>query len=119
MRQWRKDNKAKINADQRRRYADNPDRQRMYHRRYKYGLEPEDFNALLLFQGRKCGLCGTRRPGTKHGQWCVDHDHKTGKVRGLLCKRCNSAIGLLDDDLGRVDKAKSYLKNPPAKRLGV
>lgn len=66
------------------------------HRFYKYGLTPEAFEALLESQGRRCYICATERPTLKG--WSVDHCHKTGVVRHVLCNRCNTAIGQIDED---------------------
>lgn len=59
----------------------------------RYGMTLQDVDALARAQGGQCGLCATAL-GAK---FCVDHDHATGKVRGLLCHRCNVIIGGLDD----------------------
>ncbi len=84
-----------------------------YNRRAKYGLEPEDFQALLAKQGGVCAIC--RRPETaelrgKNKALCVDHDHVTDRVRGLLCFRCNLWIGYLGDDPERARAAAAYLE---------
>ena len=72
----------------------------------KYGLTPESFNLILESQGNKCALfeiCGHTQPGTRFNRWCVDHDHNTGKVRGLLCHTCNSSrVGSNDLDSIRI-----------------
>jgi hypothetical protein len=89
-------------------------------REEQYGYTPEQFDALRLKQGGGCAICGTTR--IVNGRWKsddgldlhVDHDHVTGAVRGLLCNRCNVALGLLDDDPDRLQQAAEYLKNPPA-----
>jgi len=51
---------------------------------------------MLREQGGKCLGCGTDQPGAKG--WCIDHCHKSGKVRALLCNRCNTALGLVNED---------------------
>jgi len=58
-------------------------------RRKRLGLSLEDYDALLVAQGGGCAICGTT---PKSRRLHVDHDHKTGKVRGLLCMRCNRAL---------------------------
>lgn len=65
-------------------------------------------DALLIKQNGRCALCGG--PPTKNGKLDIDHDHKAGKVRGLLCHKCNYALGLLQDDSGLLLKASNYLE---------
>jgi hypothetical protein len=70
-----------------------------------YGITLERYEAILKRQGGKCGCCRkTMR------QVCVDHNHRTGAVRGLLCQPCNTGIGLLGDDVEGLSKAVAYLK---------
>lgn len=69
----------------------------------RYGLTPSDVQAMLEKQGGACAICVL--PLTKHH---IDHCHTTGKVRGLLCHRCNTRLGGLDDKQWR-DAAFRYL----------
>src|SRR5690606_456504 len=69
-----------------------------------------DYNLLLEKQQHKCGICGTHEKDLPKAL-CVDHDHVTGEVRGLLCTRCNRALGFLQDSFSTVQKAADYL-NP-------
>jgi hypothetical protein len=78
------------------------------HREKKRLLTPEQFSAALEKQGGVCAIC--RRPPAQDRLLCIDHNHQTGQVRGLLCGSCNRAIGLLGDNLGRVLAAAEYLK---------
>lgn len=79
-------------------------------RRRLYGLEPDQYEALVVAQGGRCAVCGTDQPGGRSkGSWHVDHEHSTGRVRGLLCTRCNQALGLFDDDAARLVAAAEYL----------
>ena len=75
-----------------------------------YGLSVEAYNALLKDQGNVCRICGTDSPGRNHANWSVDHDHLTGRVRGLLCHRCNVGVGHFDDDPSRLRRAADYLE---------
>ena len=78
----------------------------------RYGITFKDYEAIYKRQKRCCKVCGTRRPlvwGEKL-PFVVDHDHKTGKVRGLLCDQCNTALGLLKDNRGSLERAQAYLK---------
>lgn len=83
----------------------------MYDRRhnlkFRHGITIEQFDAMLHKQGDKCAICGTRKP--KVG-WRLDHCHKTKKKRGILCFRCNVALGLFDDKVSTLLVAVEYLK---------
>jgi hypothetical protein len=74
----------------------------------KYGMTPEDYDALLKSQGSMCAICRTKEPGGKTG-WHIDHCHKTDKVRGMLCGRCNRSIGAFEDDAELLQRAVDYL----------
>ena len=64
----------------------------------RYGLTIEEVDNLLLNQNNRCGCC--HKEFDKKRKFVVDHNHQTGKVRGLLCIKCNIAAGLLEDDVG-------------------
>lgn len=87
-------------------------RERRRHLQRFYGISVEDFDSLFRNQGERCACCRTSQPD-KRG-WCVDHDHATGKIRGILCNRCNASIGLNGDSLEKVELALaqqvSYLR---------
>lgn len=75
-----------------------------------YGLTSEEYKELQSKQDGKCDICKvemTTEGGTRE---CVDHCHTTGKVRGLLCGRCNSGIGFLMDDIENLNAAIVYLE---------
>jgi hypothetical protein len=79
-----------------------------------YGLMPDDYDRLLNKQGGRCAICQAKTPkrrgiSSDRIEWCVDHDHRTGKVRGLLCYACNAALGCLDDDIDLFESAIHYL----------
>jgi hypothetical protein len=74
-----------------------------------YGMTKEQFETTLKSQQGRCKICGTDTPG-QHGVFVVDHCHETGKVRGLLCSRCNTSIGQMDHDPGKLQSAVKYLE---------
>ena len=76
---------------------------RKSHLKRKYGLTLQEFDELLASQGGGCAICGN--PNADN----VDHDHVTGRVRGILCFTCNVAIGLIAEDEERLMGALSYL----------
>ena len=76
-------------------------------REYAYGLTTEALLALERSQCGLCAICGTR--GSAKGL-AIDHSHKSGVVRGLLCHPCNTGLGLFKEDLNLLDKAKDYLR---------
>ena len=77
------------------------------HRKTKYGLTPEDFSEMLIKCASACTIC--RIPFQTPTDAHVDHDHVTGKIRNLLCRKCNLALGLLGDDLELLIRAALYL----------
>ena len=86
--------------------ARNPD----YFLTRNYGLKPGEYAEMVKTQGGQCAVCKTAKPGGTGKRWCVDHDHETGKVRGLLCTHCNMGIGQLGDDPDRLRAAAAYIE---------
>jgi hypothetical protein len=85
-----------------------PDGYRHAQRKFKYGLTPEDYTQLLVSQQHRCKICNSiLEPGRKT---CVDHDHITGKVRGILCNSCNLVLGHARDRSEVLEAAIIYLK---------
>jgi hypothetical protein len=82
-------------------------RSRMLQR--KYGITSEQYEEMLEGQQGRCKICLTRDTG-RHPHFEVDHHHGSGKVRGLLCHRCNKAIGLIDDNKATLLSAVKYLE---------
>jgi hypothetical protein len=85
------------------------DKSRRFKNRFKM---PKDFDYYKTFRklekinGGKCFICEK-----KDKKMCLDHNHKTKKIRGILCDSCNRGIGLLNDDIILLQKAIDYLKN--------
>ncbi len=81
----------------------------------QYGLTEKDYEELLEKQNGVCAICGKPPYGKRaaHNQESklhIDHNHTTGKVRGLLCTRCNTSIGGFDENISIIEKAIQYLK---------
>ena len=91
---WKAANPEKVKAAQRRYNAANPNRAREIHWR-KAGIDVAAARKLVAAHDGRCGICRTDKPGGNKG-WHLDHDHKTGKPRGLLCCGCNLRLGWLE-----------------------
>ena len=74
-----------------------------------YGIEIEDYKNLLLKQNGRCAICFTDKFSSKQQYFHIDHCHKTGKVRGLLCLQCNAALGYFKDSKENLERAIKYL----------
>jgi len=100
--EWKKANRAALRAKDRADYRNKS-------RRFDiYGMTPADYATLLAKQDGRCAVCQDREPTD------IDHCHSTGKVRGLLCRACNLALGMLKDDTRLFRRAIAYLIDPPA-----
>lgn len=83
---------------------------REHHLLSKYGIDLEGYDNLLKSQNSQCRVCGIEEKYCENSRLAVDHNHETGGVRGLLCKKCNQAIGLLQDNPDNCVAAAEYLK---------
>jgi DNA repair exonuclease SbcCD ATPase subunit len=133
MKQWRKDNKETVQQESRDYYdahrekilaylavyrRDNKEtlavKQKENQHRYRlsevYGITEEEYAALLSAQGGKCAVCGGDNSSSRLSTHLfVDHDHKTGKIRGLLCNNCNMALGFARENPDILLKLRAYL----------
>jgi hypothetical protein len=89
------------------RYKSNTDRSFFYN--IRRGITKDQYATMCATQGGKCKICG-EVPSGRFKRLAVDHDHKSGEVRGLLCVRCNRALGWFKDDFGLLEKAAQYLQ---------
>lgn len=74
----------------------------------KYGISLEEYNDKLIKQNHKCAICGVDEI-EQNRNLCVDHNHKTGKVRDLLCSPCNTGLGMFKENIDTLIQAISYL----------
>lgn len=128
-REWRRKHKDRINARHRERFETEPEyRQglRDYHKAWRqrkgkryvrninlknaHGITIDDYDRMLTEQNNGCAICGGQN--IRHGKvipFYVDHCHKTARIRGLLCKECNTALGMLKDNALICEAAARYL----------
>lgn len=125
MRGWRKKNRAKSRAStlksyyKRQKYYQekgrknySPEKRRAYLLKSKYGMSLQDYEIIYKAQKGKCAICGNPEPkliNPKKDRLVVDHNHKTDKVRGLLCSSCNVVLGYVQDDIELLTKMIAYL----------
>lgn len=87
----------------------NKDKRKHYALKEKYGISLENYNEMLMAQKECCKICN-RHQSLFTRSLNVDHCHKTGKVRGLLCKDCNLLLGKVRDDVSVLKEAIKYLE---------
>ena len=89
----------------------NPDSRKITYRKHnikkQYGLDWNEYLNLIKKFNNKCGICG----GEDSINLSIDHDHKTKKIRGLLCNNCNNGLGRFKDSTSLLKKAIEYLNN--------
>jgi hypothetical protein len=90
-------------------YASHKNERREYELVRAYGISAAEYDTLLDSQGGACKICGSRNPGGQ-GRFHTDHDHAVGRVRGLLCQRCNAMLGFARDDRSILESAVLYLR---------
>jgi len=121
--EWRRKNREKINEQQRKRRDENSDQKRAVNKTYRskngnkihanwiksaYGITADEYNYLFIKQEGKCAIC-KQHQGTLPKRLSVDHCHETGKIRGLLCNKCNVSLGNFNDDISLLKEAIKYL----------
>lgn len=88
-------------------YLENKEKMRWQKLHKRYGISVNEWEEMLLKQNSGCAICGKELDArTAH----VDHDHETGKVRGLLCRACNFALGQLQDNPALLRRAAEYVE---------
>jgi len=105
-------NKDKIKKNHKVNYLKNKDRINEVRIKNKYDITPQQLDNLYAEQNDSCKICNTHKDEniTHKGVLCIDHSHDNYEIRGLLCGKCNTAIGLLNDDPEILTKAVEYLK---------
>jgi hypothetical protein len=75
-----------------------------------YGITLDDYEVIRVKQEFRCAICGLHEQNNRHGRLFIDHDHDTGKVRGLLCNDCNTGVGKFRDNPMLLHKAAVYVE---------
>jgi len=101
-------NREKILKRSQESYKKNPTKYRNQFLKYRYGITLDEYNQMLISQNGVCQICNKSCPSGY--ALSVDHCHRTGKVRGLLCVECNTGIGKLKDSVELLSKAIEYIK---------
>lgn len=116
---WRSLNKDKAEAKGKEWKSKNPEKAKRYQRttnlRRSYGLEIQEYEEMLSAQNGKCAICGKHETFIHHktkevSTLAIDHCHKTGKIRALLCRSCNMALGHFGDSISLMKTAIAYLE---------
>jgi len=84
-------------------------KKREYDLKKDFGISLNEYNDIYMLQNGQCGICGIHQKDLKISL-SVDHDHLTGKIRGLLCTKCNTALGLYNDNEETLLKAILWLR---------
>lgn len=112
---WAQKNKGKVSASFGKWRSENHEAHKRMVRRGHYikaGVNPDLAEAVRSQHRGGCECCGSLSPNGN--SWCVDHDHTTGRIRGVLCHKCNQGLGLLGDTLQGVLLAVRYLQRETA-----
>lgn len=110
---WRLNNLERSRLNSINYQKNNPDKLLSWKLKH-FKLTIEDYNNLLKQQNGVCAICGQSEIKKIKNTPCrlsIDHDHQTGKVRGLLCSKCNTGVGLFDNNCVLLNKAIEYLNN--------
>ena len=106
---WIEKNREKKNELNKKWRDSNKEWCKSYELKRKFNITPEDYNRMFEEQAGRCKICNTHASNFTKAL-AVDHCHTTGKVRGLLCDKCNRGIGLLGDDVEILKAAVRYLE---------
>ena len=117
---WRAENSERIKAKKAQQYLANTEKIKIYGRGRnlkKFNMTQESFDLMLAAQNNRCTICEKEFTKTPH----MDHDHKIKpvKVRGLLCRPCNTALGMLDDSKPILQSAINYLNKTSFNQLNL
>lgn len=102
---WKKKHPSAVKSYGAKRYASRKEQQADYTRRKKYGIGNQEMQAMLQAQAGCCAICER-----DHEQFHIDHDHRTGRVRQILCRHCNTGLGFFQDDPVLLRCAATYVE---------
>lgn len=108
-RKWRREHPEEARQQDRERYLSRREAVLEKRRLAATGVTRQQFAEMLAAQSGRCAICKTDVPNGR-GDWHVDHDHATGRVRGLLCHKCNVGLGHFNDSEELLVQAIAYLR---------
>ena len=111
---YRENHKESLKTKKQEYRKSNPDQWRNRNLVSNYGISLIEYNQKLEDQKGVCAVCKTQESSKRNVKLSVDHNHSTGKIRGLLCSRCNRSLGLLRDDFNVVLTMAKYLQEHDA-----
>lgn len=117
MSDYRAKNRLSIRSKYRAYYQNNKGKCRDSRLRRTYGIDQSKYDELNKIQGNSCAICNKPPPFSKMGVLHIDHDHKTGEIRGLLCPRCNMILSLVENSPEILAATARYLTCPPASEI--
>ena len=113
--EYARKNRLSVNARRNAWRKANPEKEKVIAKKAQLkqiGFTVELQQLMLEAQGNVCALCGTDTPAGRHNVWNSDHDHATGKARGMLCSSCNTTLGHIEaKSPDWMDKARKYIDN--------
>lgn len=109
--EYRTKNRDSIRAKKRQAHKNNPDLKRKHYLKSEYGMTIEEYEIKLASQGGACAVCKSTSPKCiQHKHLYIDHCHATGKIRDILCGRCNAAIGQAEENPERLEDLAAYIR---------
>jgi len=106
---WYENNRELTIERAKRNYTSDKSKKRDSNLKRSYGISLRDYDSMFERQNGRCAICGVHADSLSVSL-CVDHNHKTGKVRELLCRKCNFALGYMNDDISIFKSALLYLE---------
>jgi len=114
IKQYKESHKEEVSASKKAYEELHKNERGLYFKDYRlkrtHGITLKERSIMLDKQGGKCAICGICEGDTAR-PFCVDHDHKTGEIRGLLCHMCNVGLGYFNDDIDALQSAILYIEN--------
>ena len=110
LKRWKEENSTHVQNYYKQWSENNKDYHKDKHLRYSYGISLEEYNTMREQQNAKCACCGVDETETPRGRLFVDHCHSSGKIRALLCQHCNTALGMVKDDVEILSSLITYLQ---------
>lgn len=108
-RRHRTDNKDSVKSNKQKYITNNPKSIKNSALKFSYGITIEQYQVMLKSQQESCAICNINQSELTKAL-CVDHCHKTGKIRALLCRQCNSALGFIKENIEAAQKLVEYIK---------